>query len=931
MVLFQIIMIFLITLNSIYDCRINDDHKEALIKTIKNAEKEAKMQERLLFLIECRKEGIIPKFITDGIRTVGKIFRQSVSLETKQQTFCRQLLNEAISETHRTLAYLHREYHRLSHKRREYTHPVTGWTEEQAIHIYEETTMACRQRLTKKFRGLMAERDKQHEQRYPADLDRVKNMTDKPISESLQALLAKGPTFALTQQAGKTVTRDAEIGIERAYHALRWKLHIERTNDTRREQAQRPHEAQRPPEGGEEHTSVIVQQAEGTEGNRGQGGPGTDLGQQRSLRKPQFPNVPTKQATPVDRDTEHSMGTLKHRIMAIYRNAPRTVPNTPAEARAGLNELKRDANIVVKPSDKCKGLVLMTRDDYVAKGEDITNAYEQIEQNPMAKTEAQTKRIISETIKNKIHKSTVAAIRPHHSRCAELYGLPKTHKEGEPLRPIVSGIDDPIDRLGWLLEQITAQLLKYVPAHLKDTGDFLDRLRAQYPGGFPAGSIAFSMDVKNLYGNVPTTEGIEAVMELIRDHHEDLNLFGLAPDDVEALLAHCLQNNYFRFNSKFYKQSTGIAMGSRIAPSLAIVFMGKFEAMARQADRPQPDMYVRYIDDIWGLWTHGSESLTEYLEFLNSRHASIQLTIERSDIAGGIPYLDTWIDVKDDGSYSTELFIKPMAAAIILPYDSAHAMQTKRAVLTSQTVRAIRIGSNTAARNRGLEKIRGLFIQNGYPKAMVEKHIKTEQRKYEEDRDRRGEQRPEEQRKEQRKENRKKGAYIRLPFISDRVASQVKRAVRNSGLPVQIAWTNNKTLKRQLVRSRLTPLPCSSGRKRCYSCHAGLKDRCGSKNVVYELTCDHCGEKYIGETSRPIRLRYNEHRRNCLNGEPDTPFGNHATLRHPDLSHDNFAVSAKILRFCKDEADRRISESMYIRDERPKINDNTTSWQLLPQ
>ena len=103
----------------------------------------------------------------------------------------------------------------------------------------------------------------------------------------------------------------------------------------------------------------------------------------------------------------------------------------------------------------------------MAKGGDITNASEQIEQNPMAKTEAQTKRIISETIKNKIHKSTVAAIRPHHSRCAELYGLPKTHKECEPLRPIVSGIDDPIDRLGWLLEQITAQLLKYVPAHLK--------------------------------------------------------------------------------------------------------------------------------------------------------------------------------------------------------------------------------------------------------------------------------------------------------------------------------------------------------------------------------------------------------------------------------------------------------------------------------
>ena len=73
--------------------------------------------------------------------------------------------------------------------------------------------------------------------------------------------------------------------------------------------------------------------------------------------------------------------------------------------------------------------------------------------------EALTKRMISRIIKDKIDKNTITAIRSHHSRCAELY---KTHKEGEPLRPIVSGIDDPIDRLGWLLEQITTQLLKCV-------------------------------------------------------------------------------------------------------------------------------------------------------------------------------------------------------------------------------------------------------------------------------------------------------------------------------------------------------------------------------------------------------------------------------------------------------------------------------------
>ncbi|XP_043235932.1 uncharacterized protein LOC122388700 [Amphibalanus amphitrite] len=371
-------------------------------------------------------------------------------------------------------------------------------------------------------------------------------------------------------------------------------------------------------------------------------------------------------------------------------------------------------------------------------------------------------------------------------------------------------------------------------------------------------------------------------------------------------------------------------MGSRIAPSLAIVFMGKLEAEALQVDRPQPDMYVRYIDDIWCLWTHGSEALTEYLAFLNSRHPAIQFTIERSDQDGTLPYLDTLISVRQDGSYSTELYFKPMAAPIILPYDSAHARSTKKAVLTSQITRAIRLGSDTAARKRGLEKIRHLFVSNGYPMKMIKEYSWREMKKHEERSRDRGRERRE--RPDQRQQNKKKqGTYIRLPFVNDKVAAQVKKVAINSGLPVEIAWTTNNTLKKRLVKTRLNPAPCPSGRRCCHSCQAGLQSKCTTKNVVYELTCSHCGDTYIGETSRPVRLRYNEHRRNGINREEDTPLGEHALHKHPEMDRRDISVTAKILRVCKDEADRRIAESIFIRDARPKINDNTTSWQLLPK
>ena len=103
------------------------------------------------------------------------------------------------------------------------------------------------------------------------------------------------------------------------------------------------------------------------------------------------------------------------------------------------------------------------------------------------------------------------------------------------------------------------------------------------------------------------------------------------------------------------------------------------------------------------------------------------------------------------------------------------------------------------------------------------------------------------------------------------------------------------------------------------------------KNAVYELQCSLCGKKYVGETCRPVRLRYNEHLRDGLNKKPGTPLGEHFVKEHPDQQPTDTTLTVRIVRKCKDEADRRIAESITIRDTIPALKDyNSTSWQLLP-
>ena len=171
--------------------------------------------------------------------------------------------------------------------------------------------------------------------------------------------------------------------------------------------------------------------------------------------------------------------------------------------------------------------------------------------------------------------------------------------------------------------------------------------------------------------------------------------------------------------------------------------------------------------------------------------------------------------------------------------------------------------------------------------------------------------------------------FIKLPFVDDTQARKISGSARTSGLPVRIAWTNTKTLKNTLVRSALNPTPCPSGGRRCHACHAGLAGQCHSKNVVYGLECSLCGDRYIGETKRPLRLRYNEHLRDGTNKTRDTPLGDHFADKHPQDNATDTTLAVKIIRKCIDEADRKIAESVAIRDATPTLNTYTASWPIL--
>ena len=89
-----------------------------------------------------------------------------------------------------------------------------------------------------------------------------------------------------------------------------------------------------------------------------------------------------------------------------------------------------------------------------------------------------------------------------------------------------------------------------------------------------------------------------------------------------------LKNSIFEFSDKTYKQIFGTATGTKFAPPYAILFMVALEEKILNKVKKKPNVWWRYIDDIFFIWEHGEESLKEFINEINSFHPTIKFTAD---------------------------------------------------------------------------------------------------------------------------------------------------------------------------------------------------------------------------------------------------------------------------------------------------------------
>ena len=237
--------------------------------------------------------------------------------------------------------------------------------------------------------------------------------------------------------------------------------------------------------------------------------------------------------------------------------------------------MENDTSIIIKETDKGSAVVFSDREDYLKEAEKQLgdeNVYEELTGDfisPLVKIVKY--HLTNIKLREDVSDEIMDYLLVENPRVGRFYMLTKMHKHlhNVPGRPVISNC-------GYYTENISAFIEHHlqsqkVRSYIKETNEFLKKLR-DLPL-LPEDFLLFTIDLVGLYPNIPFEDCL-AVIRKALDSREDQTI----STESLMILAECvLKNNVFEHNCRYFKQIHGTAIGTKLAPPYAVLFMADLE------------------------------------------------------------------------------------------------------------------------------------------------------------------------------------------------------------------------------------------------------------------------------------------------------------------------------------------------------------------
>lgn len=415
-------------------------------------------------------------------------------------------------------------------------------------------------------------------------------------------------------------------------------------------------------------------------------------------------------------------------------------PNLTKLENKALKDLAENPDIVIKKADKDGALVVLKTSSYIAMGEKhLKDKETYIELNnpeeALATVQRESIMLVNRFFtldrpgkEGRKRRSFSAgqrdALLEHKPIIPHWYVLPKTHKPLDPStgswpgRPVLSGCSSPTRPVDRLLTTYLTPLLDLLPERLQDTTSFLQKM--ENVRRYPEGAFLFSFDIVSLYPSIPQEEAAFVVANFYEQNfsyveerlYQDYNMAAPPPYLIKEGIDHVLTGTLLRFNNSFYRQGKGTAIGASVSVAVAEIFVHASIETKRKKLVKQPEIFYRYIDDIFGIFVGTEAELQAYHEGLNNIHPDLQFTLEYS--REKLPFLDTLVYFDGEGCPQTTVYYKPSNTHQYLHFMSNHHPNLMKSLPFSQALRIKRIVSEEPRLKQALQEMTGFFKARGY-------------------------------------------------------------------------------------------------------------------------------------------------------------------------------------------------------------------------
>lgn len=569
----------------------------------------------------------------------------------------------------------------------------------------------------------------------------------------------------------------------------------------------------------------------------------------RSTREPPSALVPRHVLQKCTRILNIVTAKLKSCNMCFGRD------NLSFSERQTLRTLTNDANFLISPVDKGGGWIVISRDDY------RNEAYRQLCNEkfyvPVDESLCKSTAVKLTQLLNHLHKNHFINLRelralspPASPRDRHFYLLPKVHKTEWPTptmppgRPIVSDVDSVSRKCASFIEFFLAPIARNLKSYVRDSMHVISIVNEF---SLPPNSFLFTLDVTSLYTSIPHEAGIAACSHAFTRYPDtrrpDLTLL--------SMLRLLLNSNDFVFGHERFLQTHGTMMGGAFGGSYASIFLGEWEERALALDK-RPILWLRYIDDILGVWTFSEADLLEFVHTVNSFNVNISVTLsfDRSSIR----FLDLEL-YRDRDRLCYRTGFKPTDSFKVLSPDSYHPPHVFNSIIFGQLYRFATHSSTYHDFITSKHIVQSHWRKHGYSRSFIRLCVKRV-----------------------------------LEFTG-----QTPSNWQTGFLPCSSCTYCRYGFFALSVREGPNSFPIVH----CL--------RCSDRHIIYLIVCKRCSMRYVGETSRPLRSRISEHVNNVLNRNP-TSVSEHFSS---DCSLADFSFTA--LERCVNTTRRRKKETRWMR------------------